>query len=204
METTIYLVRHGETNWNKERRFQGQKDVPLNEYGRIQAKKLSEKLNIGKSTIDAIYSSDLKRAYETAKIIAEKYNYNVRINTDLRERFFGVLEGLRLEEFKKDYPNTNFYDFDIDENLKIEPYTDFKRRIYNAILTICEDHLNGSILIVSHGAAINSFLHEISNGILGAGQTKISNTGITTIIYDHKSKKWRVVEINNASHMEAI
>lgn len=204
METIIYLVRHGETNWNRERRFQGQKDVPLNDYGRAQAKKLSEKLNLSNSNIDAIYSSDLKRAYETANIIAEKYNYDVRINIGLRERFFGVLEGLSLEEFKKDYPNTNFYNFDIDENLQIEPYTDFQRRIYNTILTISEQHPNSSILIVSHGAAINSFLHEISDGTLGAGQTKISNTGITTIIYDQKAKKWRVVEINNASHMEAI
>lgn len=204
METTIYLVRHGETNWNKERRFQGQKDVPLNDYGRMQAKKLSEKLHLSKYTIDAIYSSDLKRAYETANIIADKYNYDVRINVGLRERFFGILEGLRLEDFKKDYPYTNFYNFDIDNNLNIEPYDDFERRIYNAILTMSQEHLNGSILIVSHGAAINSFLHLISNGTLGAGKTKISNTSITTVVYDHRSKKWRIIEINNASHMEAI
>jgi len=204
METTIYLIRHGETNWNKERRFQGQKDVPLNDYGRTQAKKLSEKLYLSKAVIDAIYSSDLKRAYETASIIAEKYNYNVRTNIALRERFFGVLEGLRLEEFKKDYPNTNFYNFDIGENLEIEPYYDFQRRIYNSILSISEEHINGSILIVSHGAAINSFLHEISEGTLGAGKTKITNTSITTIIYNHSSKRWEIIEINNASHVEAI
>lgn len=204
METIIYLVRHGETNWNKERRFQGQKDVPLNDYGRTQAKKLSEKLYLNNYAIDAIYSSDLLRAYETANIIANKYNYEISINSGLRERFFGVLEGLRLEDFKKDYPNANFYNFDIDANLKIEPYLDFEQRIYNAVLNISEEHINGSILIVSHGAAINSFLNVISNGSLGAGKTKISNTSITTIVYEHRAKKWEILEINNASHMEAI
>lgn len=84
---TIYLVRHGETEWNVKKLIQGQKDIPLNEKGKKQAGKLK------KIKFDAIYSSDLKRAAETAKIIAGKRRLKIIKSTALRERYFGKFQG---------------------------------------------------------------------------------------------------------------
>src|ERR1044071_3382976 len=73
-ETILILIRHGQTDWNAENRVQGQANSPLNELGRLQAKELSEKLVFEHSDISAVYSSDLDRAYDTAKETADRFN----------------------------------------------------------------------------------------------------------------------------------
>src|SRR6185369_6866034 len=101
--TTILLARHGETDWNVERRVQGHSDTPLNDRGRQQACALAEEL-AGES-IDAVYSSDLLRAHETARIVAEQRGLGVTSIRDLRERHFGTWEGLTDEEIFERYPD---------------------------------------------------------------------------------------------------
>jgi len=94
--TTLLLVRHGETDWNAERRWQGHADVPLNERGREQARALAEQL-AGES-VDAIYSSDLSRARDTADILGARLDVPVVVDADLREIDVGPVEGLTAEE----------------------------------------------------------------------------------------------------------
>src|SRR5581483_11305534 len=94
--TTLLLVRHGETDWNAERRWQGHADVPLNARGREQARALAEEL-AGES-IDAIYSSDLSRAQDTADIVGARLDVPVVVDPDLREIDVGPVEGLTAEE----------------------------------------------------------------------------------------------------------
>src|SRR6266545_5850147 len=101
--TTILLVRHGETDWNAERRVQGHSDTPLNETGRAQAVALADALE-GKE-IDAVYSSDLLRAHETARIVAKRRGLEVTAIRDLRERNFGTWEGLTDEEIFDRFPH---------------------------------------------------------------------------------------------------
>lgn len=89
--TTFYLVRHGQTDWNKQRRLQGQNDIPLNETGEAQAKELAEILH--NVAFDLAFSSDLLRAKRTAEIVVLEKNLHVAVTKLLRERAFGELEG---------------------------------------------------------------------------------------------------------------
>jgi alpha-ribazole phosphatase len=100
--TRLLLVRHGETDWNREGRYQGQTDTPLNEAGRAQAAQLAARL--AGEALDVIYSSDLKRACETAQVIAAPHGLDVQPTPQLREVAFGVLEGLTYDEAKTQYP----------------------------------------------------------------------------------------------------
>ena len=93
---TLHFVRHGETDWNREGRVQGHSDVPLSERGREQARELAATL--GERPIGAIWSSDLRRALETAEPLARALGLEVRVTPALRERSFGVHEGLTDEE----------------------------------------------------------------------------------------------------------
>jgi alpha-ribazole phosphatase len=100
--TRLLLVRHGETDWNREGRYQGQTGTPLNEAGRAQTAQLAARL--AGEALDAVYSSDLKRACETAQIIAAPRGLTVARMPQLREAAFGVLEGLTYDEAKAQYP----------------------------------------------------------------------------------------------------
>ncbi len=95
----VYLVRHGETKWNKERRFQGVTDVPLSEYGLWQASRLAQRFK--DTNLSAIYASDLSRAYDTARIIAEPHGLEVRVMPEFREMNFGEWEGLSASEISE-------------------------------------------------------------------------------------------------------
>lgn len=97
--TEIWFIRHGETDWNRQRRLQGWQDIPLNEFGRNQAGLLASRLreDARSTPIDAIYSSDLQRAHATATPVSEQLDLRVRVEPGIRERGFGVLEGLDLD-----------------------------------------------------------------------------------------------------------
>lgn len=204
METVIYLVRHGETDWNKESRLQGQKNTSINNLGKIQAQTLAKCLDNEQFKVNAIYSSDLMRAKETAEIVGAKLNLNVSFHSGLRERFFGKLEGTTLKDINDRYPNFNVMDTEQNRLLNIELFDDFKKRVYNAVLDISKKQINRNVVIISHGAAINVFLHKISYSKVGTGVTDIINASISTIIYNHKTSVWKIKEINCAAHIEAI
>src|SRR3982751_2687844 len=89
--TTLHLVRHGETNWNRDGRIQGWSDVPLSDVGREQARELAA--DLAERPIGAIYSSDLRRAFETAEPLAQRRGLPIRSSPALRERNFGANEG---------------------------------------------------------------------------------------------------------------
>jgi 2,3-bisphosphoglycerate-dependent phosphoglycerate mutase len=102
MPTRIILARHGETDWNRERRWQGHSDRPLNDTGREQAETLAAQL--ADEPIAAVYSSDLVRAHETARIVAERLGLDVVAVPGLRERRFGSWEGLHDVEVERRFP----------------------------------------------------------------------------------------------------
>ena len=96
MTTRICFIRHGETDWNVDKRIQGQTDIPLNETGRAQA--LAMAFNAAHHNFDAIYSSDLMRARDTAKMLAARRGLDIKILPQLRERHFGIFQGLTAAE----------------------------------------------------------------------------------------------------------
>lgn len=158
--TRIFLIRHGETEWNKIGRLQGNSDVKLSPEGINQAKLLAERAPFKK--VDAIYSSDLSRAFDTAKILSAKFNVMpVKTTNKLREMSFGDWEGKDLKEFTAQAPG-NFEDFFIKPD-KVHPpngetFLECQARVMNALDEIIVEHENQSVIIVSHGAAIRLIL----------------------------------------------
>jgi uncharacterized phosphatase len=149
--TTILLVRHAETDWNVERRVQGHTDRPLNDTGRAQAVALADTLD-GKQ-IDAIYSSDLLRAHETARIVAERRGLQVTLVPELRERDFGTWEGLTDAEILERFPHARTGSWG-DAETKEE----MTERVHVALARIAAEHPDGNVLVITHGGPVRVLL----------------------------------------------
>jgi len=149
--TTILLVRHGETDWNLERRVQGHSDTPLNETGRAQARALADAL--GGESIDAVYSSDLLRAHETARIVAESRGLDVTAIPDLRERDFGTWEGLTDDEIFTRFPESKSGTWGDAETRE-----EMAQRVLAALQRIAASHPDGHVLVVTHGGPVRVVL----------------------------------------------
>ena len=137
----IYIVRHGQTDWNLEGRTQGHKDISLNDTGINQAKVLKEKLKDIK--FDKVFSSPLKRAYETATIITSD---NIIKDNRLMERCGGELEG----NLAKDNPKDINYNDPNENRYGIENILDFRYRIFNFFDEIINNYQDQDILVVTH------------------------------------------------------
>jgi broad specificity phosphatase PhoE len=157
--TRLILVRHGQTDWNVQGRFQGQADPPLNETGRGQARALAELL--AGSGFPAAYASDLQRARETAEIIAGRAGVPVSIDPRLREVNQGAWEGLVLSEIIARYP-AEWSDRERDPLHCRAPggesVAEVADRTWAAAGDIARRHPDGPVLIVSHGLALATLL----------------------------------------------
>jgi probable phosphoglycerate mutase len=142
--TWLLLVRHGETDWNREGRWQGHADVPLNELGRAQARELAQWM--AGETIDVIVSSDLKRAHETALILAEAKRLPVTTDPGLREIDVGRWSGLTPDEIARCFPGMTHHDGETNEQ--------HLARVIDAFRRIVGEHAGKRILIVSHGKTL--------------------------------------------------
>ena len=197
----LFLIRHGLTEWNKINRFQGSSDVPLSEEGIWQAKKLAEKLK--KYSFDAIYVSDLKRAYETGKYIANVHNLNVQAVEEFREIHFGRWEGLtqkeilQLDEYKylqwKESPHIST--FPGEGNLiKVQ------QRVTKGIHRILEEHGEGNIVIVSHGGVLKVMILSLLEIDLSLyNKFWLGNTSISIVEISHKGNILSL--LNDMSHL---
>ncbi len=160
--TTLILVRHGETDWNAQHRWQGHSDTALNEVGREQARRLADELE----PVEALYSSDLARARETAEIIAERLSLETRLDPRLRERGFGSWEGLTTEEIESSFP---------DEQARwragigagahdAESFDSFAARVGSFVDDVVQRHLGEEVLVVTHGGTIR-VVHALATGL---------------------------------------
>ena len=151
---SFYFVRHGETDWNKGGRIQGRTDIPLNATGRAQARAAISVLK--RMPIDRIIVSDLCRAHETATIINSGLNKPLTIDPGLRERNYGALEGLSLQEMDDLKNDMIKRGLPSEENgypcpPEAEPYGDFRIRTIEAFKANLEKHAGENILFVAHG-----------------------------------------------------
>jgi broad specificity phosphatase PhoE len=144
--TTILLARHGETDWNREGRFQGWSDPPLNDLGREQARVLAGQL--ADDPFDAVYSSDLRRAYETALIVAEPHGVPVVADQGLREIDVGSWSGLTRDEIEARFPGADHHDG--------ESRAEHLARVLATVERIACSHPGERILIVSHGGSLRA------------------------------------------------
>lgn len=157
----LMLVRHGETEWNAQRRYQGQSDVPLSELGVQQAKLVAERL--AGHEIDAVYASDLKRAWETAQIIVEKNGLRVSSEPRLRELKFGILEGLTFDEAQEKYPEmiaawlSDFHQTPQGgETIGL-----FNARVISLLEDLKRQHDEQTVLLVAHGGPLSELLRMV-------------------------------------------
>jgi len=144
--TTILLARHGETDWNRDGRFQGWADPPLNETGRAQARALAAQL--ADVPFDAVYSSDLQRAHETALIVAEPHGVPVVADRGLREIDVGSWSGLTRPEVEERFPGAEQHDG--------ETRAQHLARVLATVERIASAHPGERILIVSHGGSLRT------------------------------------------------
>lgn len=162
----LYLVRHGETAWNKAGRVQGHSDIPLNENGIYLAEQTAKGLR--NTSFDRAYTSPLTRARETAEIILKGRNVPIYEEPSILEMGFGIAEGLCCRGEKQDPGSDEFNKFFTDPVHYVIPeggesISQLLERVKNFLKALCEDQelLNKSILITSHGAALTAMLNLI-------------------------------------------
>jgi alpha-ribazole phosphatase len=154
--TKLILIRHGETNWNVEGRYTGQTDIPLNSHGIKQAHILTKRLS--SQNIDAIYSSDLRRALQTAEILAEACGAPLFADARLREINQGQWEGMHFEEIRARFAKA--WRRRKDNPLEVAPpggetVRQVRARVLHVVEEILQRHPNHVVAIVSHGLALS-------------------------------------------------
>ena len=197
--TRVILVRHGETDWNKNARFQGQTDVPLSLVGVEQAQKVGIKLS--QEDIDAVYSSDLSRAYQTALAIASHHNLAVQKEPALREINFGQWEGMSRQVIVDDH--RDLYQQWLENPMETrtpegENFIEVQERGLKALLCIAEKHLDETIVIVAHGGLIKSVICAYIDG--GFWDFPQGNTAVN--ILEYRSGKFHFITLNDLSHLD--
>jgi uncharacterized phosphatase len=152
--TSLYLVRHGETDWNAQRRIQGNTDIPLNETGRQQAATTAELL--ARREWDGVFSSPLSRAFETASIIASRLGQpRPEAIPDIVERNYGEAEGLNWEQIDAAFPG----DLPVPGR---ETHDEVARRVIPALTKLAHEHPGAALIVVSHGGVIRSILNAVA------------------------------------------
>ncbi len=197
----IYLVRHGETDWNLQKRWQGTTDIELNETGIAQAEKLAKRFD--EYNIDAIYCSPLGRAKKTAEVVQQNKNLPLFVKEDLKEVILGEWEGSTFEEVVSKYKK----EFELWEGnhkeqigFGVENYYDLQQRAFNVLQEIC-DEAKGDVLVVTHGAWIRALVCKIMCIPLEHRlYFDVDNTSITTVEY--KKSKFSIKTLNDAIHIE--
>jgi len=157
--TRLIVVRHGQTVWNLERKYQGHSDIALTDKGLRQAEAVGARFADEK--IDAVYASDLSRAFKTAECIAARHRLTVRVVPALREIKFGDWEGLTYEQISAQWPGLLGKLWTTPDELQIpggESFQQLKERAYAAIEKIVAEHPDQTVVVVAHGGTIGTIL----------------------------------------------
>jgi broad specificity phosphatase PhoE len=195
-------VRHGQSTWNHEHRIQGQLDPPLSDEGRLQATRLGRRL--AGRRLAGFYSSDLKRAFETAELIGRVAGIEPTAVPELREIYLGEWEGLRTLDIADRYPEA-WAGWQREPNWDLVPGGEraamFEARVAAALELIFKRHEQGDVLVVTHGGVIQIALHRIvgrpSHGLF---PFKIQNASISVI--EKSSGRVVVSGVNDVAHLE--
>lgn len=202
--TKLFLIRHGQSEWNQKSIVQGQKDTKLSHLGKKQAEKLG--IRFSNEKIDYIYSSDLSRAFNTAKIIADKINMTVIVDKSIREINFGSWEGLTIEEIKSKYKEDYILWKQNPDKLQVqggESLEVLQKRSLDFIHELLNKHKGKNIAIVSHTATLKVLIL----GLLGIPLSNyknlaLNNVSLTTI----EVRDYNVVltSLNDVSHLKEL
>ena len=187
----IYLVRHGETAWNSRKIWQGQFGEGLNDRGMKQAESAASKL-LGR-TISTIFSSDLKRALDTARIISEKTGIRIQEDPEFRERSLGLLSGMEESEILKRYPTVILEDGFLGSNDvgNAEPWMDFCNRVISRFHRVSIESEN-DICIVTHGGVIYAIFRYIDDNF----HRKVVPNGSISVVKRRKDGTYSIEGID--------
>ncbi len=153
--TRLYLVRHGETDWNKNLKYQGHRDIPLSDEGIAQARKIALRLSTEK--FDSAYASDLSRAMQTAQIITSFHQLEVMALPELRETNFGLWEGLTYREIDEQFHDIMKGWRSNPRETKIpggESLGEVADRCWAGLNRVLDENPGGNVLVVAHGGII--------------------------------------------------
>ncbi len=205
MKTNIILVRHVETIGNIEKRLTGKKDYALTKKGQITIDKLTEYLKNTK--IDSIYSSTSKRAIETISKIANIKGIKINKLDDLCEMYFGIYDGFKWEEVKQINPLIHKKHIETNEIMCIpeqETTEQVSKRMYMAIKKIAEENEGKTVLIASHGVAIEAFIRMVTEEPFNIKikQYSQNNGAVNRLLYDFDKKKFEIEVINDTSYLQ--
>jgi probable phosphoglycerate mutase len=204
--TRFCLVRHGETDWNVERRLQGHTDIDLNQRGLAQASQMAKALKRINLEFDVLYTSDLQRAAKTAQAIEQLFNTSAIPSTALRERHLGALQGITTAQAPKLEPV--LWESHISRNTSEElrggeSIQQFADRIQVALEQIRAMHLGKTILLVSHGGVLDMMYRIASKQALDAEKAiTVPNASLNWI--SHDGAAWKVDDWADTRHLEGL
>jgi broad specificity phosphatase PhoE len=198
--TRLILIRHAQSDYTLENRYCGFSDPPLNNIGRWQSKRMAAYLK--NVSVNMVYSSDLRRAYETAKIVFK--NGSIEKLTDLREMNFGIFEGLKYEEIIEKYPK-RYKDW-TDNPIKVkipegETLESLSKRVREGLSLILSQHKDSEIALVTHGGPIRIILCDALRYDLEMFWQIEQEVCALNILYYSKKSLPSVVKINDVSHL---
>ena len=199
--TRVVAVRHGETDWNVQTRIQGQIDIALNAAGREQTRRLGRAL--ADEQFDAVYASDLRRAADTARAVAERRGLRVRTEVSLRERAFGDFEGLTWAEVEQQHPEASRRWRERDASFGPpggETLAVFYERSVSALAAIAARHRGEHIAIITHGGVLDALYRAASRIALDAPRTwQLANASINRVL--HGEQGFTLVGWNDHLHL---
>lgn len=202
--TRIIAVRHGETAWNADSRMQGQIDIPLNATGRWQAQRLARAL--ADEPLDAIYASDLSRAFDTAQTVAALTGNTVVADIGLRERAFGHFEGEIYTGIETRWPEqaarwrARDVEFAPDGG---ESLREFHARTVDAAARLAAAHAGGTVLLVAHGGVLDCLYRAATGIALDVIRTwQLGNASINRLLFS--GQRLSLVGWSDTRHLEDV
>jgi 2,3-bisphosphoglycerate-dependent phosphoglycerate mutase len=202
MTTQVLFIRHGETDWNRIKRIQGHIDIPLSEHGLLQAEQLAARLSHEK--LDAVYSSDLQRAMQTARPFADALGLDLNLTEGLRERFYGAFQGLDSDEINEKFPaeyvewqtrDPGFAPPGDGESQRV-----FYHRVLHAMEPLVAAHPGGRIACVAHGGVLDCiYRYAMKLPLSEPRNWPLLNCSINVVDYDEGAGK--VIAWGDVAHL---
>ena len=190
--TELILIRHGETDWNRELRFQGHVDVPLNATGHEQARRLAERLAADQLMVNHLVCSDLTRTRQTAtpslQALFPALHIDTLTDSSLREQSFGIVDGLRVDDIKANHADAwnQWLRFEADYGMPGgETTRQFHTRVMDAMRRIAQQHQGQTVMVVTHGGVLDMVWRTArGTGLAGPRQSDIPNAGLNRVRID--------------------
>lgn len=205
--TQIWLIRHGETDWNAAQRLQGWRDIPLNDTGKNQAKSVQRFLNQQRIAFDGVLSSDLQRAIQTAQIAFAQHQYPIEQIPALRERNYGIYEGHPWQSLtqlpNEPAPKINLRDpsLDVPEG---ESLLTFHQRIIEVFNQIALQRPNQKLAVIAHGGVIEMVWRYIQQADLSTPRPyKILNASVNHFAINQE-QQWQEIAWAQVAHLDHL